>query len=162
MQLIAEYSAGNTSSITFSNLPQEFSKIVIIGTTFTNDAYYTGNLRIRFNGSTQSDYRTIEYNQFQTGRNTSNTLLNYLYHQVGGNGANRFTYSMFIHEYSNYQSGKETIWDAIFGNQSGYSEAVAFNGQSSGRLDGNTDALTSLEYFAGNTFQNPRLSVYGV
>lgn len=176
IQLIEEYkSASNVTSITFSSIPQTYSKLLLVGNNFTTAGENT-NIRVRPNSdSTSGNYQYEVDFEEQSGsgshiftQSTSNKA-EFQLNQQGSNAAG--SVMNFRFEILNYTTTEAKLvnWTLHYTPVGGYnrSREISFGSYRSGST---TNAVTSLNLLtqAGDAYMtipsavNASLILYGV
>lgn len=154
--------AGGTSAITFSNIPQNYTDLIVKVSLRTNYAAVFDSVLVAFNGSSSSYSARIVYGDGSTATSTSATNgISWLY--AAGANATASTFSnddMYIPNYSNGSINKSLSIDAVGENNATSSIAGLTAG-----LWSNVTAISSIKLTPGNgtSFsQYSTVSIYGV
>lgn len=154
--------AGGTGGVTFNNIPQTFTDLMIVGSSRAAFAVESIAGALRFNGDTANNYSDTAISNASSSRNSNNSFM-YAWYSVGSTGtANTFGNGMaYIPNYTS-SNFKQVIGDYVpEGNISSFTTGL-------GLLAGlwrNTAAITSITCFpgGGSTFtQYTTFSLYGI
>lgn len=151
---IATVTASNSSSITFSSIPQNYTDLIIVSTlNRTNINAGSIGMRIRFNSDTGSNYSyTRLYSAPAADRGSNQTYLSPW-------NANDPQYGMVnlinIMNYSNATTYKTAVGRASAGDANGYVYANV-------GLWRSTSAITSIEITAAENFSSGSAILYGI
>ena len=143
-----------TSSVTFSNVPQDYTDLIIVLNGTTNDSG-TNNLRLQFNSDSGSNYSATRLlgsgSAASSARDSNNT-----YAMVGDIASSLFTSIIHINNYSNSTTYKTVL--SRTGNANAYLGAYAAVWRSTNAINTITLATNpALTFMSGTT-----VSIYGI
>ena len=161
VKIASQTLSGASANVTFSNLPQNYTDLVLIMNGQSTQATTYDNLIIQFNGDTGSNYSRTRLNGFSGGA-VSERSTNATSHLIGPITGTSFSSSIFsssithIQNYSNSSTNKTAIYRS--NSNDGYVQAGA-------SLWRNTNAITSItiQTLSGsNLAANCTFTIYGI
>lgn len=108
---LASQTPGAVASVTFSNIPQGYTDLVLVVNGFTSNSNVGDNVGVRFNGDSGSNYswmRTFAVGTTASTRSSSQTVLGQA--AIGGGAALPSTITYNIQNYSNANTYKTVLY----------------------------------------------------
>jgi hypothetical protein len=150
--------AGGTSAITFSNIPQNYTDLVLKLSGRTTESYYYASFQIRFNGSTVGYTGKDVYGIAASGAGSANRTTTY--YNLDGASATANTFAnieIYIPNYAG-STNKSFSMDAVSEDNSTNNNASLVAG-----LWSNVTAISTIAIVPTNTMvQYSTATLYGV